>query len=140
MERLFCLQVLIKKPFRLLPMSLNWQLKGHTGVTRSFFLLSAFFLRYCGPTSNSGSLSDAEFHNKHWSHWGSLFLQDKYYIQHMSFYNQMKMNIIFMSKEVGDSECKAKWNTSLPIQFFSPLCHRVLSLSVIFLSPCLYLC
>lgn len=33
-----------------------------------------------------------------------------------------------MSKEVGDSESKAKWNMSLPIRFFSPLCHRVLSL------------
>ena len=33
-----------------------------------------------------------------------------------------------MSKEVGDSESMAKWNMSLPAQFFSPFCHRVLSL------------
>ena len=57
-----------------------------------------------------------------------LYFQIFHTSQHMSFYNQIKINIISMSKEVGDSESKAKWNTSLPFWFFSPLCHHVLSL------------
>ena len=57
-----------------------------------------------------------------------LYFQIFHTSQRMSFYNQIKINIISMSKEVGDSESKAKWNTSLPIRFFSPLCHHVLSL------------
>ena len=57
-----------------------------------------------------------------------LYFQIFHTSQHMSFYNQIKINIISMPKEVGDSESKAKWNTSLPFWFFSPLCHHVLSL------------
>lgn len=85
MERLFCVQIFIKKQLRLLPVPFetgDWKITHEwEGASCSCLVTEMhFFCIFLLYSENVGFLSDGGPLYKHWNCWSSLFLHDKIYI------------------------------------------------------------